>query len=59
MQAFKRVTSLAMRMPITYRPVALFSGDKWKDRDEAAEKVYISQTESKRGYTQSRPSRNY
>lgn len=27
---------------ILTRPTAAFAGDSWKDRDEAAEKVYIN-----------------
>jgi len=27
-----------------------FSGNNWKERDEAAEKVYISQAESKHSF---------
>ena len=42
MQALKRITTAAMHMKLAYRPAAMFSGDKWKERDEAAEKVYIS-----------------
>ena len=30
-------------------PLNTFSGDQWKDRDEAAEKVYISRKESNIG----------
>ena len=37
---------VAICMQLAYRPLARFSGDNWKDRDEAAEKVYISQAES-------------
>ncbi len=30
-------------------PLNAFAGDQWKDRDEAAEKVYISRKESNIG----------
>lgn len=52
MFALGRISSMAVRM--TKRPVCLFSGDKWKDRDEAAEKVYISQAESKHDVNQNK-----
>ena len=42
MQALKRITTAAMHMKLAYRPAAMFSDNKWKERDEAAEKVYIS-----------------
>lgn len=35
------------------------SRDVWKDRDDAAEKVYISSEESKRWPTQRGPSRSW
>jgi hypothetical protein len=35
-----------------------FSGNNWKDRDEAAEKVYISQAESNKNLIQRILSRN-
>jgi len=44
MQSLRKTALLAARL--TQRPVCLKS-DNWKDRDEASEKVYISQTESK------------
>ncbi len=41
MNLIKGTTRLLMRT-VTVRPVAGFAGDSWKDRDEAAEKVYIN-----------------
>ena len=46
MQALRKISMVAICMQLAYRPLARFSGDNWKDRDEAAEKVYISQAES-------------
>ena len=46
MQALRKISMAAVRMQLAYKPLARFSGDNWKDRDEAAEKVYISQAES-------------
>lgn len=56
MQAFKRVASLVARpnAPLVFR----FSSDKWKDRDEAAERVYVTQQESTLCTMQRRPSRS-
>ena len=45
MNLLKATTRLALRSA-TFRPVAL-SSNQWKDRDEAAEKVYITRKESK------------
>lgn len=45
MFSLKKISSLALSLQT--RPVYLFSKDGWKDRDEASEKVYISQAESK------------
>ena len=42
----KTTARFALRT-LNVRPVSCFAGDSWKDRDEAAEKVYISQKESK------------
>ena len=57
MIAFKRAASLLLRSnakPLSYN----FSKDAWKDRDEAAEKVFITQNESTLFAIQSKPSRN-
>lgn len=48
MFSLKKISSLALSLQT--RPVYLFSKDGWKDRDEASEKVYISQAESKFWY---------
>lgn len=45
MNIIKATTRLAIRAT-TFRPVAAFGSDQWKDRDEAAEKVYITRKES-------------
>jgi len=42
----KSVTKLTIAR-LSVKPCALFAGDSWKDRDEAAEKVYINSKESK------------
>lgn len=44
MNIIKATTRLALRAT-TFRPIAL-KADQWKDRDEAAEKVYITRKES-------------
>ncbi len=41
MNLIKATTKFCIRR-ITLTPVRAFAGDSWKDRDEAAEKVYIS-----------------
>lgn len=41
MNLIKGTTRLLVRT-MTARPIAGFAGDSWKDRDEAAEKVYIN-----------------
>ena len=44
MLSFRKLSSLAINLQ---RPtVALFTSDKWKDRDAASEKVFVSQQES-------------
>ena len=43
MIAIKRAASLLFLRSQVCVPKYNFSGDKWKDRDEAAEKVFISQ----------------
>lgn len=44
MLTLRKITSLARTIQ---RPVSFgFAGDKWKDRDQAAEKVFVSQQES-------------
>ena len=42
--SFRKLTSVALSLQT--KPVFLAS-DNWKDRDDAAEKVYISSAESK------------
>lgn len=42
MNLIRSTTRFALRI-LTARPAATFAGDNWKDRDEAAEKVYINQ----------------
>jgi hypothetical protein len=42
MNLIKGSTRLALRK-LTVRPVSYFAGETWRDRDEAAEKVFISQ----------------
>ena len=41
--SFRKLTSVALALQT--KPV-YFSSDNWKDRDDAAEKVYISTAES-------------
>lgn len=38
--------SISLLRPLTRTPIALFSDKTWKERDEAAEKVFISRQES-------------
>jgi hypothetical protein len=45
MNLLKSTTKLAIAR-LTTKPAALFAGDSWKERDEAAEKVYINRRES-------------
>lgn len=45
MNLIKGSTRLALRN-LRVTPVSYFAGDAWKDRDEAAQKVFISQRES-------------
>lgn len=45
MLALKKISGLIVRS-YTKVPAFSFSGDTWKERDEAAEKVYITQAES-------------
>jgi hypothetical protein len=45
MLSFKKLASTLIRVN-TRTPVYFFAGDNWKDRDEAAEKVYITEAES-------------
>jgi len=56
MQSLRKLSIMAINLQ--KRPIALFSKDNWKDRDEASEKVYISQTESTCFTTQRKPSKN-
>jgi len=56
MQSLRKLS--IMTINLQKRPIALFSKDNWKDRDEASEKVYISQTESTCFTTQRKPSKN-
>ena len=43
---------------LTMTPVSHFSG-KWKDREEAAENLFINQNESNHFVTQNNSSRSY
>jgi hypothetical protein len=45
MIALRGLANIAKNIKIQPKQVAYFS-DSWKDRDEAAEKVYISRSES-------------
>lgn len=45
MNIFRATYKLTLRSTV-FRPLALAS-NQWKDRDEAAEKVYITRKESK------------
>jgi hypothetical protein len=45
MLSLRRISNLVFNQPCG-RIAMSFSGNNWKDRDEAAEKVYISQAES-------------
>lgn len=50
MLSLRKITSLARTIQ---RPIAVtFASDKWKDRDAAAEKVFVSQQESIKSLTQ-------
>ncbi len=46
MIALRNIASLIKTVKIQPKVIAPFSSDKWKERDEAAEKVYISKAES-------------
>jgi hypothetical protein len=46
MLSLRRISTLVFNQT-TRRLAMSFSANNWKDRDEAAEKVYISQAESK------------
>lgn len=54
MQSLNRISRLAFRTNVQ-RAVFRFSSDSWRDRDEAAEKVFISRKESKLLITQGKP----
>jgi len=57
MIAFRRAASMILRSnvkPINYA----FSKDTWKERDDAAEKVFITQQERRYGMIQVIPSRS-
>lgn len=45
MISFRKIVSLAKVFKIQPKQVAFFA-DNWKERDEAAEKVYITRAES-------------
>lgn len=45
MQSLTRISGLVLRSNVQ-KAAFRFSSDSWKDRDEAAEKVYISRKES-------------
>jgi hypothetical protein len=53
--SLRKLTSAALTMQT--RPVYRFA-DNWKDRDEASEKVYITEAESKLEIIQRRQSRS-
>jgi hypothetical protein len=57
MISLRKISAIVFK-PTTSR-VAMNFSNNWKDRDEAAEKVYISQAESKYYTIQRRLSRNY
>lgn len=46
MQAYKKISFLLTRYS-TKPPISNYRGDTWKERDEASEKVYIAEMESK------------
>lgn len=46
MQAFKKISFLLTRYT-TKSPISNYRGDTWKGRDEASEKVYMAEMESK------------
>lgn len=54
--SFRKLTSLALSMQT--RPFYCFA-DNWKDRDEASEKVFISQSESSSLLMQRKPSSGF
>ena len=46
MISLRNIASLARNIKIQPKVIAPFSSDRWKERDEASEKVYISKSES-------------
>ncbi len=55
MIAFRNIACLAKNIKLQPKLIAPFS-DAWKDRDDAAEKVYITRAESKRfNYQKNKP----
>lgn len=46
MQSLKTISPLIVKLALK-TPIFTYSGSAWKERDEAAEKVYINQAESK------------
>ena len=46
MISLRKITSFGKIIKLQQKQVALFA-DNWKERDEAAEKVYITRAESK------------
>jgi hypothetical protein len=42
----------------TIKPIAAFSNGKWKEREDAAENLYVNQTESIYSFTKNNLSRN-
>lgn len=46
MIALRNIASLVKTIKIQPKVIAPFSSDRWKERDEASEKVYISKAES-------------
>lgn len=43
----------------TMTPMARFSNGKWKEREDAAENLYVNQTESTLQFIQNNSSRNF
>lgn len=53
MISLRKIAAMTVKLP--FRNVAPFAGNNWKDRDDAAEKVYISQSESNNHSMQNKP----
>lgn len=54
MQSLRKAASIITQLNV-HQSACGFTSDKWKDRDEASERVYISQAESNYYITQRRP----